>query len=43
MWKCPAEAMVEVIQKMLKELRQMTPQELHLLDLLAQHIATWIS
>ncbi|CAL1154011.1 unnamed protein product [Cladocopium goreaui] len=33
MWKCPAEAMVLVIQKMLKELRQMTPQELHLLDL----------
>lgn len=27
------EAMVVVIQKMLKELRQMTPQELHLLDL----------
>lgn len=27
------EAMVLVIQKMLKELRQMTPQELHLLDL----------
>ena len=43
MWKCPAEAMVLVIQKMLKELRQMTPQELHLLDLQAQHIATWIS